>query len=144
MSLHVLGPYWSLAIEPDRFSARRYLFDRLDEPARTAAFARLTAESGRALFETLNWWLDPFAAALVPAGAIVAPTLAIAGGRDALTPVATVEAVARRLGGETRVMPSMGHWLIGEPGWEEVAESCLAWLARARSGERAGRGLIVA
>ncbi len=144
MSLHVLGPFWSLAIEPDRYSARRYLFDRLDEPARTAAFARLTAESGRALFETLNWWLDPFAATLVPAGAIAAPTLAIAGGRDALTPAATVDAVVRRLGGEMRIMPSMGHWLIGEPGWEEVAAICLAWLAQVRSGERARRGLIPA
>ena len=23
----------------------------------------------------------------------------------------------------------MSHWLIGEPGWREVADLCLAWLA---------------
>ena len=33
----------------------------------------------------------------------------------------------------TRVLPGMGHWLMGEPGWETVAEVCLAWLAEPRT-----------
>jgi pimeloyl-ACP methyl ester carboxylesterase len=130
MSLHALGPYWSQAIEPDRFAARRYLLDQLDEAARAVALARLTAESGRALFETLNWWLDPFAATLVRVVDIAAPAFAVAGGRDVINPPATVEAAVSRLGGETRVFEDMGHWLIGEPGWEAVAEACLVWLSQ--------------
>ncbi len=129
MSLHALGPYWSQAIEPDRFSAGRYLFDRLDEAARATALERLTPESGRALFETLNWWLDPFATTLVRAADVAAPALGLAGGRDLIHPPATVEAAVGRLGGETRVFPDMGHWLIGEPGFEAVAETGLEWLS---------------
>ena len=55
--------------------------------------------------------------------------LAIVGGRDAIHPPTTVKAVAHRLGGEVRVLPRMSHWLPGEPGWEDVADVCLAWLA---------------
>lgn len=130
VSLYALGPYWALAVDPDYTSARRYLFDRLAPAARRATFARLTPESGRALWETLNWWLDPFATTLVSKAAIGAPVLALVGARDAIHPPATVRATASRLGGETRLFPGMSHWLVAEPGWEEVAETCLSWIAR--------------
>jgi pimeloyl-ACP methyl ester carboxylesterase len=129
VSLYALGPYWALGVEPDYPAARRYLFDRLPRGERRATFARMQPESGRALWETLNWWLDPFATTLVPARSVRAPVLAIVGGRDVIHPAATVRATTSRLGGETRVFPAMGHWLIGEPGWEDVAGACLDWSA---------------
>jgi pimeloyl-ACP methyl ester carboxylesterase len=128
VSLYALGPYWALAVDPDYPAARRYLFDRLPRAVRRATFARLVPESGRALWETLNWWLDPFATTLVGVGDVRAPVLAIAGGLDAIHPAATVRATARRLGGETRVFSDMSHWLVGEPGWEDVAGACLDWI----------------
>jgi pimeloyl-ACP methyl ester carboxylesterase len=128
-SLYALGPYWALAVDPDYASAKRYLFDRLPRADRRATFARLVPESGRALWETLNWWLDPFATTLVAAGGVRAPVLGVAGGLDAIHPAATVRATTDRLGGETRVFPTMSHWLVGEPGWDEVARTCLDWIA---------------
>ncbi|HLZ84996.1 MAG TPA: alpha/beta hydrolase [Caulobacteraceae bacterium] len=136
VSLYALGPYWALAVDPDYPAARRYLFDRLPRAAWRATFARLVPESGRALWETLNWWLDPFATTLVGTDAVSAPVLAIAGGLDAIHPAATVRATARRLGGETRVFPEMSHWLVGEPGWEEVADACLGWISAREGGAR--------
>jgi pimeloyl-ACP methyl ester carboxylesterase len=127
VSLYALGPYWALAIDPDYPAARRYLFDRLPRAVRRGTFARMVPESGRALWETLNWWLDPFATTMVPAGSVRAPVLAIAGGLDAIHPAATVRAIASRLGGRTRVFADMSHWLLGEPGWEDVADACLDW-----------------
>jgi pimeloyl-ACP methyl ester carboxylesterase len=129
MALYALGPFWALAVEPDYPSARRYLFDRLSKEQRRATFHRLTPESGRALWETLNWWLDPFATTLVPAKGVRAPVLAMAGGKDAIHPPSTVRATAERLAGETRVFAEMSHWLVGEPGWEDVAGECLDWVA---------------
>ncbi len=137
VSLYALGPYWTLAVEPDYASARRYLFDRLPREERRTLFARMSTESGRALWETLNWWLDPFATTMVNASAIKAPVLAIAGGRDAIHPPATVETTAKRLNGEVRVFADMSHWLLGEPGWEDVAASCLDWLRRLADREAA-------
>jgi pimeloyl-ACP methyl ester carboxylesterase len=131
VSLYALGPYWAQVIQPDYASFRRFAVDRLPSAERHALHERMRPESGRALFETLNWWLDPFMTTMVDAGRIAAPMLAIAGGRDVVHPAATVRETARRLGGAFEVMPQMSHWLPGEPGWEEVAARCLAWIEAA-------------
>ncbi|WP_299005250.1 alpha/beta hydrolase [uncultured Caulobacter sp.] len=127
VSLYALGPYWLQAVAPDYGVVRRYSVDRLPRPARKAIFARMTAESGRALWETLNWWLDPFMTTSVAAPGC--PVLAIAGGQDVIHPPATVRQTAARLGGVVEVFPQMSHWLPGEPGWEEVAAMCLDFIA---------------
>lgn len=127
VSLYTLGPYWLQAIAPDYGVVRRYSIDRLQRPERKAIFARMTAESGRALWETLNWWMDPFMTTSVSPPDC--PVLAIAGGRDVIHPPATVRQTAARLGGAVEVFPEMSHWLPGEPGWEAVAARCLAFIA---------------
>jgi len=129
VSLYALGPYWAQAIEPDYTSFRRYGVDRLEQPERRAIFDRMRPESGRALFETLNWWLDPMMTTLVRPEQIAAPMLAISGGRDVIHPPPTVRETAKRIDAQMEVMPDMSHWLIGEPGWREVADLCLAWMA---------------
>ena len=129
LTLHALGPFWLQSIDPDYLAARLYSLDRMDKDARKAAFARMKAESGRALWETLNWWLDPFMTTRVATDRIRAPALALVGQRDLIHPPATVRQTADRLSAEFKVFPEMSHWLIGEPGWEAVAESCLEWLA---------------
>ena len=129
VSLYALGPFWLQAIEPAYPLARRYSLDKLDKPGRKAIFNRMIPESGRALWETLNWWLDPFMTSQVVPGRIKAPVLAMVGEHDLIHPPATVTQTARRIGGETRVMAGMSHWLLSEPGWETVAGHCLEWLA---------------
>ncbi len=128
VSLYALGPYWAQVVQPDYASFRRFAVDRLPSSERHALHARMRPESGRALFETLNWWLDPFTTTMVDEAKIGAPILAIAGGRDVVHPAATVRETARRLGATFETMPQMSHWLPGEPGWEDVAGRCLAWI----------------
>ena len=131
LSLYAMGPYWALPIAPDYPTFRRCCVDRLDRAQRRALFARLRPESGRAIFETLNWWLDPFMTTLARPERIGAPILAISGGEDVIHPTATVRETARRVGARLEVMPKMSHWLIGEPGWDDVADRCLDWLRAA-------------
>jgi len=131
VSLYALGPYWAQAIEPDYASFAGYGVDRLPGAERHAAFARMRRESGRALFETLNWWLDPFMTTLVRAESIAAPILALGGARDVIHPPATVRETAKRVGAQVQILPEMSHWLPGEPGWERVADICLGWMAGA-------------
>ncbi|MBX3480031.1 MAG: alpha/beta hydrolase [Caulobacter sp.] len=128
VSLYALGPFWLQAIGPDYHLASTYSLDRLDRAARKTLYGRMTPESGRALWETLNWWLDPFMTTRAPSR-LDAPVLAVAGGRDIIHPASTVRQTANRLGGETIVFDDMSHWLPGEPGWDEVAARCLDWLA---------------
>ena len=129
MTLHALGPFWLQAVEPDYTSARHYSLDRLDQATRKAVFDRMSPESGRALWETLNWWLDPFMTTSVPADRIKAPALVVVGARDLIHPPATVRQTAERLGADYRVFDGMSHWLLSEPGWEDVAAACLDWIA---------------
>jgi pimeloyl-ACP methyl ester carboxylesterase len=133
VSLYTLGPYWAQAIEPDYLSFSRYGVDRLERAERHAIFDRMRPESGRALFETLNWWLDPFMTTMVDGDKIAGPILAISGERDVIHPPITVRETAKRVGAQLHVMPKMSHWLLGEPGWRDVADLCLAWLADAKA-----------
>jgi pimeloyl-ACP methyl ester carboxylesterase len=127
VSLFALGPYWLQAIPPDRSITAQCSLDRLASDQQDAIFARMGAESGRALFEVLNWWLDPtMATSVKDVGG--APVLTIAGGRDVINPAATVRKTAQRLGGDYRVFDGMSHWLPGEPGWDEVASTAYDWI----------------
>jgi pimeloyl-ACP methyl ester carboxylesterase len=129
LSLHMLGPFWMQSVDPDYISAKLYSLDKLDSADRKAAFARMSPESGRALWETLNWWLDPFMTTSVQGDRIKAPVMAVAGELDLIHPPSTVKQTAARVGAEVEVFPGMSHWLIGEPGWEAVARTCLDWIA---------------
>jgi pimeloyl-ACP methyl ester carboxylesterase len=128
VSLYAFGPYWAQAISPDYPTFRRYAVDRLPRHARHALRDRLVPESGRALFETLNWWLDPFMTTMAQPDRIAAPILAIAGERDVVHPPATVRETARRVGARFESMPDMSHWLPAEPGSDRVADLCLDWM----------------
>ena len=127
--LHLLGPFWMQAVTPDRTLMRTYSLDRMPREERSATLDRLRTESGRALGETLNWWLDPFMTTSLGSGPIDAPGLVLVGARDVVHPPATARQIAGRLGAECREIPEMSHWLPGEPGWEGVADAVLDWLA---------------
>ena len=128
VSLYALGPFWTMAVDPDYATLRHYCVDRMPGEARRAIFARMKPESGRALWETLNWWLDPFMTTSVDASRIKAPILVLAGEKDAVHPPRTVRDTAAKVGGAFHMFPDMSHWLPGEPGCLEVADYCVEWL----------------
>jgi pimeloyl-ACP methyl ester carboxylesterase len=127
--VQLIGPFSSGALPPDRGLMRAYSLDRMPKAEQEAAVARLRPESALAVRETLNWWLDPFMTTSVGPGAIAAPSLVISGQGDVVHSSTTAKATAERIGATFEVMPGMSHWLLGEPGWENVAEAALAWLA---------------
>lgn len=127
-SLFSMGPYWTQAIEPDQDLAAAVSLDQLPPAKRRAALKRLVPESGRALYETFHWWLDPLMTTNVPFGRIKAPVLACAGGQDRIHPPASVRQTAERLGAEFKLYPQASHWLIDGPGAEMLAEDAIAWL----------------
>lgn len=126
--VHLVDPFWSSAVTPDRHLMRHHSLDRTPKARRDAILARLLPESGRAVREVLNWWLDPFMTTSVGTGPLPAPSLVFAGDRDVVHAVGTVRQTAERIGAELRILPGMSHWLIGEEGWEDVAGQTLAWL----------------
>ncbi len=127
--VQMIGAFSSGALQPDKSLMRAYSLDRLPPAEQEAAVARLRPESAMAVRETLNWWLDPFMSTSVGPGAISAPSLVITGQVDVVHSATTAKAVADRIGATLKVVPRMSHWLVGEPGWDQVAEMALRWLS---------------
>lgn len=128
LGLMALGPFWLQAVTPDRGLMNSYSLDRMPQGTRRPILERLRPESGRAIWETLQWWLDPLMTTSLGSRPLGVPALALAGERDVVHPPATVRQTARKNDAEYLQLPGMSHWLPGEPGWEEVAEIVLGWL----------------
>jgi pimeloyl-ACP methyl ester carboxylesterase len=123
------GAYWTREIQPDARIMASMSLDRTPRREHRAVISRMGPESGRALYEIINWWGDPTMASLVPPGGVRAPALVIGGAEDRIHPPSTLAQVALRTGAKMRIFDGMSHWLVGEPGWREVAAACLDWLA---------------
>jgi pimeloyl-ACP methyl ester carboxylesterase len=129
-AMHLNPGYWNKVLEPNRDVALAHSLDKLPKHMRDEVFDRLVPESGRATFEILNWGLDLNHASGVEAEKINAPLLFLTGSEDRINPPSTVARIAALYGARAtnEVMQGMGHWLIGEPGWEKLADRALAWL----------------
>lgn len=128
--LHLMGPFWALPVSPDLTLMRTFSLDRMDTEGREGVIARMRPESGRAIWETLNWWLDPFMTTSLGYGQLKAPCLILVGERDVVHPPSTARQTASRIGADVKILPKMSHWLPGERGWERVAATAIAWLAQ--------------
>jgi pimeloyl-ACP methyl ester carboxylesterase len=93
---------------------------------------RMVFESGGAAFEIGMWVFDSKKAAEVDASKITCPVLVIAGAQDRITPASVVRKVAEKYKGVStyKEFPNHAHWVVGEPGWEEITEYISDWLAR--------------
>ncbi|GAM97154.1 hydrolase, alpha/beta hydrolase fold family [alpha proteobacterium U9-1i] len=129
--LTLLGDYWRRPIPPDYRVARSNTLDRLERDEARRTFARFVPESGRAVREAMQWWLDHAMSAQAPVYKISAPVLAIGGGKDRVNPASTVRRIVNRFPtGQAHFheFPEMSHWLIGEPEANQVSDLVLAWM----------------
>jgi pimeloyl-ACP methyl ester carboxylesterase len=93
-------------------------------------YDRFVYESGRAAAEIGYWFLDPKKASKVDESMVNCPVLVIAGSRDKITPASVVHQVAKKYGRVStyKEFPNHAHWVVGEPGWQEVADFAGEWL----------------
>jgi non-heme chloroperoxidase len=124
------GPYWEQPLTPVFDMAGEHALHRLSRREQESVFDRFVPESGRAVFETMHWWLDFSRASEVSAGETSCPVLCAVGAEDRVNPPELVRRIAGRYGARAdyREYAKMSHWLIGEPEWEDVAADALAWL----------------
>jgi pimeloyl-ACP methyl ester carboxylesterase len=59
---------------------------------------------------------------------VTTPLLVLGAGRDGCFTVKEVHATARAYGAEAKVFPDMGHNMMLEPGWANVAERIHSWM----------------
>jgi alpha-beta hydrolase superfamily lysophospholipase len=100
-------------------------------------WARWTIPSpGRPIFQAATASLTPHSAVEVETGNDArGPLLLVAGGKDHTVPAAITRSTLKRYRHakattEIIELPDRGHSLVIDSGWREVADTCLAWLAR--------------
>lgn len=107
----------------------------LSEPEQRAAYERhVIPTSGRLFLQAL---LAPLTedTKVNYRNSLRAPLLMIAGELDRTVEASMVLANARKYARSTaltdyRAFPGRTHWIVGQPGWEEVADYALDWLAK--------------
>jgi non-heme chloroperoxidase len=129
-AMHLQPGYWNQILEPSRDVALAHSLEKLPKHMRDEVFGRFVPESGRATFEIMNWGLDLNHASAVEAGKVHCPLLFLTGSEDRINPPSTVARIAAlyKEQATVEVLDGMGHWLIGEPGWEKLASRALEWL----------------
>jgi non-heme chloroperoxidase len=122
--------FWRNPTRPTFRDAAAVMLEHLSGDAQRRIYERLVHESGRVACETGFWFLDPHSAKYVDASRITCPILIVAGAEDRLHPPAMMRKVARRYKPYSTYFefPGHGHWLIGEPGWQQIAECIVDWL----------------
>jgi pimeloyl-ACP methyl ester carboxylesterase len=139
LTYSVIKSFWSVLSKwgfwrnPHRipFDATVYaMFHLLAEEDQKAVYDRFVYESGRAASEIGFWFLDFKGASKVDESHVSCPVLVVSGAEDRTTPAAVVRKVAHKYKAVStyKEFENHAHWIIGEPGWEEVAEFISDWL----------------
>ena len=135
----VMRTYWSAQRQwgfwrkPFRlpFSAVTYSMLQLFTPEEQRdLYTRFVYESGRAATEIGYWFLDRRGASRVNESRISCPILVVAGAQDRITPHPAVRKVAEKYRAVStyRLFADHSHWVISEPGWQDIAEDIHDWL----------------
>jgi pimeloyl-ACP methyl ester carboxylesterase len=106
------------------------ILNRIPVEQRRALYDKLGYESGRAMWEIACWFLDSKKTTKIDASKITSPVLAIAGSEDRVTPASVVKKIAEKYGTKStyKEFPDYAHYMIGEPGWEQIAQDIHEWL----------------
>lgn len=106
-----------------------HTFNTTDPREGTELHQTFVHDSGRALFEMALPWLDSRTASAVDPRLVTVPLLFVAADKDRLTPSDVVRRTAKRFGHVADcAVYSGGHWVPGQPGWEQIAEDTAEWL----------------
>lgn len=117
----------------------RVFANSLQEPEARAAYARYAiAAPGHAIFQAALSNITPASLATVNfRNPTRAPLLVIGGEKDVIMPAALSRKIYKRHSASSAVtaykeFPGRSHFIIGEAGWEEVADYALTWAENPR------------
>ena len=84
--------------------------------------AHLTPESGKVYRDLM------LGAVRVDAAKVTVPVLVLGGDEDRIISTRLLRKTAHHYGVRPRVLAGRGHWLMAEPGWQQLVDDVLAWL----------------
>ncbi len=96
--------------------------NRLPRDEQDDVYARMVPASGREGREMLMTGVD--------VRKLAGRRLIVSGSDDRLVPASVHGEMAAKLRTEHRVCAGHAHYLMREPGWEQIADQCVEWIAR--------------
>ncbi|NOY98323.1 MAG: alpha/beta hydrolase [Chloroflexi bacterium] len=121
--------FWRKPMRQTFNEAAYSMLNLLPPEEQKAVYETFVHESGRAIAAVGLWMMGGGLDGRVDASKVTAPMLVVGGGQDHITPVWVVRRVARKYPTATyKEFPNHAHWIVSEPGWEEVAEYVAEWL----------------
>jgi pimeloyl-ACP methyl ester carboxylesterase len=130
LSIFLRWGFWRKPMR-QRFNEAVYsMLNLMPVEARRETYGRFVYESGRAACEIGFWLFDLKKAAQVDASKVTCPVLVVAGAQDRITPAGVVRRVAKKYGPVCtyKEFARHAHWVIAEPGWEEITAYVYDWL----------------
>jgi pimeloyl-ACP methyl ester carboxylesterase len=129
---------WGFWRKPFRQTFNEAVYSMLNQmPSESwkSIYDQFVYESGRAAFEIGFWLFDSKGAARVDESKVTCPVLIIAGEKDRIVPVSITRKVAEKYKRVStyKEFSDHSHWVIGEPGWQQIAEYIKEWLHQALS-----------
>ncbi len=130
LSMHKTWGFWRKPIHPTFEETAYSVFNLMPETEQREIYARLVYESGRVATQIGYWFLDSQRSSRVDEKKVVCPLLVVSGRLDRITPASVVRRVARKYqpGVTYREFADQAHWVLGQPGWREVADYVTGWL----------------
>jgi non-heme chloroperoxidase len=130
MSVLLKWGFWKNPMRQTFDEAVYSMMHLLSEKEQREIYGRFVYESGQAACEIGFWLLDLKKATRVEESKVTCPVLVIAGSEDRIHPVPVMQQVANKYRAVStyKEFPNHAHWIIGEPGWEEIAQYIDDWL----------------
>ena len=124
---------WAWWRKPHRATlaeALSHTFNTADPREGADRHAGFVHDSGRALFEMALPWLDGRKATTIDPRLVTVPLLFVAAEKDKLVPPGVVRRAAQCFPHVSEYIeyPNQGHWVVGQPGWERIADDAATWL----------------
>jgi len=129
-SVQTKWAFWNKPMRQTYNEAVYSMLNLLPPNEQKEAYSKFVYESGRAAFQIGYWFLDSQKASCVEIDSISNPILIIGGKKDRITPLSVVRNTAKKFKGKAdfRGFDNHAHWIIAEPGWQEVADYAASWL----------------
>ena len=111
------------------------MLNRMPPENRQAIYNEFVCESGRVACEIGFWFFDSQGAARVDESKVTCPVLIVVGKEDRIHPISVTRKIAEKYKGVATYKELSGHahWVIGEPGWQQIAEYIEEWLRQVLS-----------
>jgi non-heme chloroperoxidase len=125
--------FWKKPMQQTFEAAAYSILNLLPPEEQKETYGKFVYESGRAASEVGFWLFDSKRAAAVDESKVTCPVLVIAGAEDRITPASVVRQVAKKYEAVStyKEFTNHAHWVIAEPGWQEIAEYVSGWLDQA-------------